>query len=61
MWLTERIKTMVRVIKLSEKPDRADFTLSLKMFLIGLSIVGGLAFLIHLIASLLMLTGIKIS
>lgn len=59
MWLTEKVKTMVRVLKLSEKPDRVGFMLSLKVFLIGLLVVGGLAFVIHLIASLLQLSGVK--
>ncbi|MGC8831858.1 MAG: protein translocase SEC61 complex subunit gamma [Thermoproteota archaeon] len=59
MWLTEKVKTMVRVLKLSEKPDRAGFMLSLKVFLIGLLLVGGIAFVIHLIASFLQLTGVK--
>ncbi|MEM2088415.1 MAG: protein translocase SEC61 complex subunit gamma [Thermoproteota archaeon] len=59
MWLTEKVKTMVRVLKLSEKPDRAGFMLSLKIFFIGLLLVGGIAFIIHLIASLLQMTGVK--
>jgi protein translocase SEC61 complex gamma subunit len=59
MWLTEKVKTMVRVLKLSEKPDRSGFMLSLKVFLIGLLLVGGIAFVIHLIASLLQLSGVK--
>lgn len=53
MNIKERIKTVIRVLKVSEKPDRESFMLSLKVFLIGLLIVGGLAFVIHLIASLL--------
>lgn len=53
MNIREKLKTMIRVLKVSEKPDRESFMLSLKVFLIGLLVVGGLAFVIHLIASLL--------
>jgi protein translocase SEC61 complex gamma subunit len=53
MNIREKVKTMVRVLKISEKPDRESFMLSLKVFLIGLLIIGGLAFVIHLIASFL--------
>lgn len=59
MNLRERIKTMIRVLKISEKPDKDSFMLSLKVFLIGLLVVGGLAFIIHLIASLL--GGVRLS
>ncbi|MEM2608337.1 MAG: protein translocase SEC61 complex subunit gamma [Thermoproteota archaeon] len=59
MNIRERIKTMIRVLKISEKPDKESFMLSLKVFLIGLLVVGGLAFVIHLIASLL--GGIRLS
>jgi len=51
---------MIRVLKLSEKPDGSDLKLSLKIFLLGLLAVGGMAFVIHLIASLLQLTGVKL-
>ncbi len=51
---------MVRVLKLSEKPDGSDLKLSLKIFLIGILIVGGMAFVIHIVASLLQLTGVKL-
>jgi preprotein translocase subunit Sss1 len=60
MGITDRIKTMVRVLKLSEKPDGSDLKLSLKIFLLGLLVVGGMAFVIHLVASLLQLTGVKL-
>lgn len=53
MNIREKLKTMIRVLKVSEKPDRESFMLSLKVFLIGLLVIGGLAFVIHLIASLL--------
>ncbi len=53
MNIREKVKTMIRVLKVSEKPDRESFMLSLKVFLIGLLVIGGLAFVIHLIASLL--------
>ncbi|MBO3800044.1 MAG: protein translocase SEC61 complex subunit gamma [Candidatus Brockarchaeota archaeon] len=53
MNIREKVRTMIRVLKVSEKPDRESFMLSLKVFLIGLLVIGGLAFVIHLIASLL--------
>jgi protein translocase SEC61 complex gamma subunit len=53
MNIREKVKTMIRVLKVSEKPDKDSFMLSLKIFLIGLLVIGGLAFVIHLIASLL--------
>jgi len=60
MGITDRVKTMIRVLKLSEKPDWSDLKLSLKIFLLGLLAVGGMAFVIHLVASLLQLTGVKL-
>ncbi|MEM4609411.1 MAG: protein translocase SEC61 complex subunit gamma [Thermoproteota archaeon] len=60
MRLTERVKTMARVLKLSEKPDWPELKLSLKIFLIGILIVGGMAFVIHIVASLLQLTGVRL-
>lgn len=60
MGFTDRIRTMMRVLKLSDKPDRSDLILSLKIFLIGIILTGGMAFVVHLIASLLQLTGVKL-
>ncbi|MBO3754746.1 MAG: preprotein translocase subunit SecE [Candidatus Brockarchaeota archaeon] len=60
MGLTDRVRTMVRVLKLSEKPDVSELKLSLKIFLIGILIVGGMAFVVHIVASLLQLTGVKL-
>jgi len=53
MNIGEKVKKIIRVLKVSEKPDKESFMLSLRVFLIGLLVVGGLAFIIHLIASLL--------
>ncbi|MGQ9479141.1 MAG: protein translocase SEC61 complex subunit gamma [Thermoproteota archaeon] len=55
MRIRERFKTMIRVLRLSKKPDRSDFMLSLKIFIIGLLLIGAIAFTIHLIASLFQL------
>ncbi|MBO3841504.1 MAG: hypothetical protein FGF48_03710 [Candidatus Brockarchaeota archaeon] len=60
MGLTDRVRTMVRVLKLSEKPGVSELKLSLKIFLIGILIVGGMAFVVHIVASLLQLTGVKL-
>jgi len=53
MGIGEKIRTIIRVLKVSEKPDRESFMLSLRVFLMGLLVVGGLAFIIHLLASFL--------
>jgi len=59
MGITDRVKTMIRVLKLSEKPDGSDLKLSLKIFLLGLLAVGGMAFVIHLVA-LPLQSGVKL-
>ncbi|MEM2930097.1 MAG: protein translocase SEC61 complex subunit gamma [Thermoproteota archaeon] len=60
MQLKDKLKTVMRVLKLSEKPDGSELMMSLKIFLLGLLVVGGMSFVIHLIATLLQLTGVKL-
>ena len=46
-----------RIIRLAKKPDREEFSLSLKISLLAFFLVGGIAFLIRLISYLLQPVG----
>ena len=46
-----------RIIRLAKKPDREEFTLSLKISLLAFFIVGGIAYLIRLVSYLLQPVG----
>ncbi|MCP4760225.1 MAG: protein translocase SEC61 complex subunit gamma [archaeon] len=42
-----------RIMKISKKPNRKEFSLTLKITLVGLLVTGGISFIIQLIATML--------
>jgi protein translocase SEC61 complex gamma subunit len=48
---------MGRVLKLATRPDGEEFSLSLRICILGLIVVGVFGFIIQLLASLIMGTG----
>ncbi|MDG6939842.1 MAG: preprotein translocase subunit SecE [Nitrososphaerota archaeon] len=54
MTASEMVREIVRTLKYSKKSDVAQFKLYLKLVLLGMAVVGGIAFVIHLISSLVM-------
>jgi preprotein translocase subunit Sss1 len=44
----------MRTLRYSKKSDRQQFGLYLKLVILGVAVVGGIAFVIHLIASVLL-------
>ncbi len=40
-----------KIIRLSRKPDREEFNLLLKLNLLGFTLVGSIAYIIHIIAT----------
>ncbi|MCD6127667.1 MAG: protein translocase SEC61 complex subunit gamma [Methanomicrobia archaeon] len=51
--LSEFYKSSRRVWKLSKKPDKAEYSLTAKVTGLGMVIIGGLGFIIILIAELI--------
>ncbi|MGC8555519.1 MAG: protein translocase SEC61 complex subunit gamma [Conexivisphaera sp.] len=51
--LRERWESVVRVLKYSRKPGREEYSMFLKIVGLALLVVGGIAFVIHLIATLI--------
>ncbi len=49
MGFKELVDSWRRIILLARKPGRDEYMLSLKMSLLGLSLVGGIAFIIRII------------
>ncbi|MEM0288051.1 MAG: protein translocase SEC61 complex subunit gamma [Nitrososphaerota archaeon] len=54
MNLPDTIKEIIRTLKYSKKSDTEQFSLYLKLVFLGIAVVGGIAFVIHLVASLIM-------
>lgn len=54
MSISERLRAMGRVLKLSRKPDSEELKLSLRICLLGLVVVGVFGFIIQLIATLIL-------
>ncbi len=52
-----RIKTMInmwgKIIKLSRKPEKEEFNLLLKLNFMGFALVGGIAYIIHILATVI--------
>ena len=46
----------LRVLRVTRKPDRAEFTMLLKVSGIGVAVIGMIGFLLHLVWTLLALT-----
>lgn len=51
--LGERWESLVRLFKYSRKPDSEEYSAFLRIVGLALLVVGGIAFVIHLIATLL--------
>lgn len=54
MNLGNSLREMIRTLKYSKKSDWQQFGLYLKLVVLGVAVVGGIAFVIHLIASVLL-------
>jgi protein translocase SEC61 complex gamma subunit len=54
MSISDRLRAMGRVLKLSRKPDSEELKLSLRICLLGLVVVGAFGFIIQLIATLIL-------
>jgi len=48
----EKLRSYMRVLKIAKKPDRSEFSESLKICLTGLAVVGIVGFIIYLISVL---------
>ncbi|MEM1570192.1 MAG: protein translocase SEC61 complex subunit gamma [Candidatus Bathyarchaeia archaeon] len=57
MGLVSFVKSCVRMFKLSVKPSRREFWLSVKISVISVGAIGIIGFIIRLIASLLAVVG----
>lgn len=42
-----------RILKLARKPDKEEFTLLLKLNLLGFTLIGSISYLIHIIATVI--------
>lgn len=47
------IESWRRILKLARKPDKEEFSLLLKLNLLGFTLIGAIAYLIHIIATLI--------
>jgi len=54
MSISDRLRAMGRVLKLSRKPDTEELKLSLKICVLGMVVVGVFGFVIQLIATLIL-------
>ncbi|NHV45255.1 MAG: protein translocase SEC61 complex subunit gamma [Candidatus Verstraetearchaeota archaeon] len=50
---SEILRSIMRILRLSRKPDLEEFRLSLRICLLGIIIVGVFAFIIQLISTLI--------
>jgi len=57
MGIAEFLKDVARAVRLTQKPDREEFKLTLRVVLIGMSIIGALGFVFKIIGSALQFTG----
>ncbi len=49
--ISDMIASWRRILKLSRKPDKKEFSLLLKMNFLGFTLVGAIAYIIHVIAT----------
>ncbi|MDW8045481.1 MAG: protein translocase SEC61 complex subunit gamma [Nitrososphaerota archaeon] len=56
MGLKSFLKSVVLTLRLSKKSNRSEFLLYAKLVLLGIATVGGIGFLIQLIAAIIRLT-----
>ncbi len=57
MSISDRLRAMGRVLKLSRKPDFEELKLSLKICILGMIVVGVFGFIIQLVATLILGAG----
>jgi preprotein translocase subunit Sss1 len=53
MNISASVRSLVNTLKYSKKSDGAEYKLYLKLVLLGVAVVGGVAFVIHMIATLI--------
>ncbi|HEX2305258.1 MAG TPA: protein translocase SEC61 complex subunit gamma [Nitrososphaeraceae archaeon] len=53
----QKISDIIQVLKLAKKTSKDDYTTHLRLVLLGIGIVGGIAFVIKLIAEFLTFSG----
>jgi protein translocase SEC61 complex gamma subunit len=54
MSISDRLRAIGRVLKLSRKPDSEELKLSLKICILGMAVVGVFGFVIQIIATLIL-------
>jgi protein translocase SEC61 complex gamma subunit len=54
MSISDRLRAIGRVLKLSRKPDSEELKLSLKICILGMVVVGVFGFVIQIIATLIL-------
>lgn len=55
--LENKIREMYNTLMLTKKPDREEYNTHVRLLLLGLGVVGVLAFIIQLIATFIKLSG----
>ena len=53
MNISNSIRELVNTLKYSKKSDSTEYMLYLKLVLLGVVVVGGVAFLIHIVATII--------
>jgi protein translocase SEC61 complex gamma subunit len=53
MNLSNSIRELVNTLKYSKKSDSTEYMLYLKLVLLGVAVVGGVAFMIHIVATII--------
>ncbi len=53
MNISASIRELINTMKYSKKSDSTEFMLYLKLVLLGVAVVGGVAFVIHLVATMI--------
>ena len=54
MNIKEKIKSYIRVLMLTKKPDKDEVTVTLRIVLIGMGLIGLIGFIFYLISVLLL-------
>ena len=53
MNISASIRELVNTMKYSKKSDSTEYMLYLKLVILGVAVVGGVAFIIHLVATII--------
>jgi len=53
MTISSSIRELVNTLKYSKKSDGTEYTLYLKLVILGVGVVGGVAFIIHIVSTIL--------